>query len=287
MFVTWRCTVCSLTTRRAATWRSVMPSATSASTSRSRGVRVGGAVSDADEAACALDLQQRAPAGAGARARARPRAGRLVLPQRVEARRELDACGRALVRRAACGEAVDCILEQRARAPWSPSAHGPCRRADPQRPAAAESRSQRRRISARRAQCGRRRVAHGRPGLDEELEHRDAVEPPLYAVWRRTRSTRSAARDGSPESSAIRARQSCSAWDCPACSSRATASSRRPCRRRSSARPTSGPRPTPAGSWSSPRSRPSSRASALVQRPRLSSTAPYSARQNASMYRLP
>ena len=93
--------------------------------------------------------------------------------------------------------------------------HGPCRRADPQRPAAAESRSQRRRISARRAQCGRRprRPRPSWPGRGARASGRGRAAALLQSGGGHARRG-SAARDGSPESSAIRARQSCSAWDC-------------------------------------------------------------------------
>ena len=236
------------------------------------------------------------PRPPGVELRAQPeqaiqRGGRLALghlgaAEREQARGKLEPRPRGLERRAAALEAVDRVLEQRASA--TVVAAGSTRAPPSARSAQAP---QRRRADlplhlrgAPRAPSPPPRTrpappAHGRAARAPARGR--GRDPPAAAA--------AAARAGPPlaaslpRSSARRARHRCALEEAPARSSSRSASAGRPCRRRSSAKPTSGP-PTHAGRERAKSSTDaSSIASASLQRPRHRSTAPYSARQNASM----
>ena len=210
--------------------------------------------------------------------------GHLAATLRDQARRELEPRPRGLKRRAAALEAIDGVLEQRTstlvvapRAHEHPLGH-------------IGTSTQRRRTDlalhlAERLD-GRARLlelAPRRPGMDEQLERRRAIQAtirgqlpqqPLEQVHRLPRLPPVQRETGAAE---VRV------GDAPAWSSSRSASTGRPWRRRSSANATSGPA-TQAGRE---REKSSTDASSIVsaspQRPRQRSTAPYSARQNASM----
>ena len=207
-------------------------------------------------------------------------------PRREQGSGELDPRPRRLEWRAAALEAIDRVLEQRP----SPLVLAARRRRaaprrDRRRPAAARCRqpldlAQRLERRAGLIQLAARRArvepASSSAGSAVELavgrhlpqEALDQARPPARPRRGRARGARGRA---APPATG------------PASSSRRAASRCRPCRRRSSASPTSGP-PTIAGRDREKSSiDASSTASASCHRPRQRCTAPYSARQKASM----
>ena len=122
MLVTWRCTVCSLTTSRSAICRFVNPSASRPRTSRSRASEL----RERGQTAWAPRRLEESPRAF--RLRARPELdqrlqggchfslGRVGTAQREQGRGELDPRQRGFERPAAPFEAIHGILEQRPRA---------------------------------------------------------------------------------------------------------------------------------------------------------------------------
>ena len=229
MFVTWRWTVCSLTTSRSAIWRFVRPSVTRRSTSRSRGV----SSASGAPASSPTDRSHLQPSRA-LRLRPRRRArgvdrGQFAASCSATSRAtegnerggELDPRLRCLERPAASLEAIDRVLEQRPR-PIVVAArrrHQPLDEVDggPQGSAC------RRRVRSpagppapRRASSSSPRAVRARASSSSPAARSSSRSA---GTWRRQRSASSAARAASPRSSANRARQSCALEDGPARSS--------------------------------------------------------------------
>ena len=287
MLVTWRCTVCSLTTSRSAICRFVSPSASRHSTSRSRGVTSGAASG------------HRARTRRGSAAPARPRRprraracssgcgclalSRIAAPERDQAGGELEPRLGRLERRAASLEAIDGVLEQRPRPLVVAARRGEHalrhvrgraqRRAS--RPAArspAEPRAPRRPRPARRARSGRGRAARaqgrGRACGGRALgaaAARPARRPGRVSRWSSARRARQSWRRRGGARSVEQQRAPPSACPAAASAPRARRAGRRPSRgasgrsRRPKPQASSPPRPTGPARGAPRRTRPGRR----------------------------
>ena len=280
-FVTWRCTVCSLSTSRSAICRFVSPSAISASTSRSRALSGSSASGRRGSRGRGERPQsRRSPAPTPRRRRSGPAEG-------GQARRQLAASERGLVRGPGALVAVDRVLEQRAGLLVVAAGRVECavravgarahRRARVRADRRGERRSPRRRDRGRPPRRRRARAARA-PERARAAGRRGA----RAARARRAPAPRAAARDRGPAERGTAARPS---WRRPGRGAPRPRRSR-PSRRRSSASATSAP-PAQAGrERSKSATAAASTSSASAQRPRQRCSAPYSARQKASMYRL-
>ena len=219
--MTWRWTVCSLTTSRSAIWRLVSPREQAQHLALAR--RHGQWRRRAPAAHRSRRRVARA-SGRAPRPRKRPRraAAPLGPPERGEARGELDPRAAASYGAAAALEAIDGILEQRPRRLVLATRR---RRACPRQGRRCTKRRRADDAGESRADARRRGPpSQGRPGraarAREQLERRHALQAQVAGSWRRSRSASSTARSAWPRSSARRARQSCAAAPGPAASSR-------------------------------------------------------------------